>query len=247
MKSLYRLTNRNLYQCQHNNKGYCIFGDQCRYQHFTETCKDRVCILKDCRFRHPKPCRNKENCKFLKRNICFYKHIKEDCKERSHAREIDNQIEGYEEEIKKLKLEVEGLKALLKSKETDLENLTKDLKKKNCLETQGLIDRNDPIKVKTRDEKIPCKKCNFSFDSKLDFNDHLKGIQHNIPVRHEVEYSFSDEEDDIDFREKCSLCKIIFTTFDSLDDHQSNYIRCEKCAVCYHNEFEFRKHENCED
>ena len=74
------------------------------------------------------------------------------------------------------------------------------------------------------------------------------GIQHNILVKHEFEYSFSDEEDDDDdFSEKCSLCKIIFTIFDSLDDHQSNYIRCEKCAVCYHNEFEFRKHENCED
>ena len=58
------------------------------------------------------------------------------------------------------------------------------------------------------------------------------GIQHNILVKHEFEYSFSDEEDDDDdFSEKCSLCKIIFTTFDSLDDHQSNYIRCEKLKL----------------
>ena len=163
-------------------------------------------------------------------------------------------IIGYEEQIKRLKLEVEELKALLKTNEANLESLTLELKKNNYLENKDFKDRNDSEEVEVSENKIlvsdeifPCEKCNFNFDSKLAFDDHLKGIQHNIPVRQELEYSFSDEEDDVDFREKCSLCKIIFTTFDSLDDHQSNYIRCETCAVCYHNEFEFRKHENCED
>ena len=161
MESFNRLTNRNLFQCQHNNRGYCKFGDQCRYQHFTEACKNRVCKIKDCRYRHPKPCRNKENCKFLKRNRCFYKHIKEDCKERSHTREIDNQIKGYKEEIKKLNLEVEGLKALLKSNEADLESLTKELKKNNGLDTQSLINRIDPIKVRASKNKSDESEENF--------------------------------------------------------------------------------------
>ena len=58
-----RLTSRNLFQCQHNNRGYCKFGNKCRYMHFTKTCTKKACKQKECPFRHPKPCRNGENCK----------------------------------------------------------------------------------------------------------------------------------------------------------------------------------------
>ena len=240
MENPTRLSNRNLFQCQHNNRGYCKFGDKCKYQHFTETCKNRACKVKDCRFRHPKPCRNKEDCKFFKRDRCAYNHSKDDSQKRCGTREVDTKIKGYEEEIAKLKLEIKKLKALLKTKEADMETIVE--------ENKNFENINEPLNETVKhDTKFPCEKCNFTFESKNNFEYHLKGIQHNITVGHEFESSFSDEEDYDDFRETCVLCRRIFTTFDSLDDHQSNYIRCEKCEVCYHNEFEFKEHESCGD
>ena len=78
METKSRLTDRNNFQCQHNNRGYCKFGDKCRYKHFTKTCTKRVCRSKECAFRHPKPCKNRENCKFSKLNVCIYKHVEDD-------------------------------------------------------------------------------------------------------------------------------------------------------------------------
>ena len=76
-------------------------------------------------------------------------------------------------------------------------------------------------------------KCNFTFDSKLDFEN--QGLQHNIPVKDDLELTFGDEEEDDTFKD-----------FENLDDHQSNYIQCDKCEIFYHNEFELKTHEKCE-
>ena len=210
MESYPWLTNENLFQCQHNNRGYCKFGDKCRYRHFTKICTNRICKLKECRFRHPRSCRNRENCKFFKRNVCLYKHIKQDYPEK---------YTRYEEEINKVKVEINRLKELLKYTDTFLTNKIEEIREKNDSkikelkkENQNLKTINESMSVKVNKQKIedqnktfPCNKCNFTFESK------------------------------------------IFTDFDNLDNHQSNYIRCEKCAVCYHNEFEYNKHENCKD
>ena len=223
--------NRNIFQCYYNNVGFCKFGNECRFQHFLQKCPKKICREISCRNRHPKTCKHGENCRFFKRNCCAYNHENDT---------NDNKIKRYEEEIVKLKIEVEKLKALLKTKEADLESII--LEKKNSKNINEPMD--ETLKHET---EFPCEKCNFTFESKSNFEDHLNGIQHNLTVGHEFEYSFSDEDDYDEFRETCVQCKRIFTTFDSLDDHQSNYIRCEKCDVCYHNEFEYKKHETCED
>ena len=148
------------------------------------------------------------------------------------------------------------LKKLLKSKDTFLTNKIEEIREKNDSkikeskkENQNLKTINESMSVKVNKQKIedqnktfPCNKCNFTFESKPDFEYHLQGIQHNIATREKSEIDDSDEED-----EKCYLCQKIFTDIYNLDNHQSNYIRCEKCAVCYHNEFEYNKHENCKD
>ena len=64
----------NLLQCQHNNKGYCKFGLQCRYQHYNEICEKKICRTKECPARHPKACKNAQNCKFRENNCCAYRH-----------------------------------------------------------------------------------------------------------------------------------------------------------------------------
>ena len=60
-----------------------------------------------------------------------------------------------------------------------------------------------------QDKKFPCNKCNFTIDCYLDFENLLKGIHHNVSV--------GDE--------KNVFCVKKFTTFNRLNDHQSNYIK----------------------
>ena len=84
------------------------------------------------------------------------------------------------------------------------------------------ISEHETVKDEEQYKMIPCEKCNFTFECKLAFEKHLHGIQHNIPLRDNLEFTDSDEEDEHDFREKCCWCNKIFTNFDSLDNHQSN-------------------------
>ena len=72
-----------------------MFGDKCRYRHFTKTCTKKACKQKECPFRHPKLCRNGENCKFLKKNGCHYKHDPEQCKNVA----TEKKMKKYEDEI----------------------------------------------------------------------------------------------------------------------------------------------------
>ena len=99
--------NRNIFQCYYNNVGFCKFGNECRFQHFYQKCPKKICRDRSCRNRHPKTCKHGENYKFLKKNCCAYNHENDT---------NDNKIKRYEEEIVKLKIEVEKLKALLKTK-----------------------------------------------------------------------------------------------------------------------------------
>ena len=75
---------------------------------------------------------------------------------------------------------------------------------------------------------------------------HLSGIEHNIIKKDDNEYVDSDDEDDEDYSDNCRLCKAVFTTYDTFDNHQDAYIRCETCNVCFHNEFQWKDHESCD-
>ena len=44
-----RLTNRNVFQCYHNNVGYFKYREHCRYQHFNVSCQKNVCRDKECK------------------------------------------------------------------------------------------------------------------------------------------------------------------------------------------------------
>ena len=75
MESKVDLTkNTNYFHCPFNNTGFCKFRQECRYQHFYSICEKHVCRDENCPKRHPKSCRNKENCKFWFRGACAYKH-----------------------------------------------------------------------------------------------------------------------------------------------------------------------------
>ena len=64
------------------------------------------------------------------------------------------------------------------------------------MEKKNSKNINEPMDETLKHEtKFQYEKCNFTFVSKSNFEDHLNGIQHNLTVGHELEYSFSDEED----------------------------------------------------
>ena len=110
--------NRNIFQCYHNNRGYCSFGDKCRYQHFEEICGQTMCREKYCKKRHPVICRYQEHCKFFKMNTCAFKHTPILNKVKSE--DFENKIELSNVEIKNLRREILDLKDCIKIKETEL-------------------------------------------------------------------------------------------------------------------------------
>ena len=66
---------------------------------------------------HLKLCKFKSDCKFNKKNICFFKH------ETSNTK-VTNEIEALEEEVSNLKEEISDLKKEIKTKEEVLEEKT---------------------------------------------------------------------------------------------------------------------------
>lgn len=98
-------------------------------------------------------------------------------------------------------------------------------------------------KIENKQEKhFPCEKCFYSFNSEETYKRHLTGTEHNIPMRD----SYDDDSDDEDYSDDCRYCGAIFTTYEAFDNHQSSYLQCEDCKVCFHNEFQWDEHENCE-
>ena len=93
----------NTFQCYHNNRGHCQYGEKCRYQHYKITCEKIVCTDGECKFRHPKVCKYRDSCKYLRKQICAYKHEVFKCKNNLKTTE---KVKEYEDEMKQLKYEI---------------------------------------------------------------------------------------------------------------------------------------------
>ena len=104
----------NLFQFKHNNKGPCKFGLQCRYQHYNEK---KISRTKECQARHPKACKNAQNCKFHKNNCCAYRHDDDDKEKET----LNDKFKATLEEVKILQGEIHNLKFRIKGKENELE------------------------------------------------------------------------------------------------------------------------------
>ena len=130
-----RLT-KNEFQCFHNNKGYCKFGVECHFQHYHDICLEKVCRDKECKARHPKYCKNGDDCKFYKKKICAYRH--EDLKsvEAIKTQNLMKENEALEEEVKKLEVEIAELKENVTKKEQKIAKIFQDNSKsiEKCLE-----------------------------------------------------------------------------------------------------------------
>jgi hypothetical protein len=111
---------------------------------------------------------------------------------------------------------------------------------------QGLHLKSDHA-IEDGKNSYPCEKCNFVFKNSEKFHIHLSGLQHNRVEKHDDSDSeYEDDSDDEEYVDSCSFCGKVLRSYEETDDHQSNYIRCEKCNVCFHNEFQWEEHVKCD-
>ena len=82
-------------------------------------------------------------------------------------------------------------------------------------------------------KRYPCKNWNFVFDTNEKFDVHLSGILHNrIEKQNDSEHDDLEIHNDDEYNDNCRQCGAVLRSYEETDDHQSNYIQCEKCNVC---------------
>ena len=219
----------NLLQCQHNNKGYCKFGLQCRYQHYNEICEKKICRTKECPARHPKACKNAQNCKFHKNNCCAYRH---DEVEKEEKEKLSDKFKESLEEVKILQAEIHDLKDRIKRKEDELEaRMAEEVEKEKRIEelsekletlsgvnkalkadNEVLLERisfkhSELEKIKT---DFDCEKCDCKINTKSDFQVHINS---NHSEQHEENFKYK-------------FCDLIFKKEFDLNIHKLSKAHC---------------------
>ena len=101
MKRYSKLTNETMiFQCPHNNTGFCKFRENCKYQHFYTICLENICRNHECKNRHPKTCKFKDTCKFHSRNACAYKHVELIDVKSIETKNLTLKVNALEDEVK---------------------------------------------------------------------------------------------------------------------------------------------------
>lgn len=103
-------------KCKHYNIGYCKYHDKgCNYMHPTQICDSQKCTNKYCPMRHPRECKYRDNCKFIKQERCAFKHKVKNTRENTS---VDN-----EKSLKRLQEILKSRDKSLKEKEEELSNV----------------------------------------------------------------------------------------------------------------------------
>ena len=144
--------------CQHNQFGFCKYGETCKYRHINEKCENENCEMDKCLKRHPGECkyyRTHGRCKFLE--YCAYEHILQDKPNTDLANALEivkvdladmqkvledeaNKIKNLIEVIANQTQEIASLKSNLDEKEIKiktLEVLVEKIPNVNCREPYG--------------------------------------------------------------------------------------------------------------
>jgi hypothetical protein len=245
--------NRNYFQCYYNNRGYCKFRDECRYQHYTEVCSQSLCKERQCKFRHPRVCKFGDNCHFLRKKYCLYKH--------DSSKSDDQQkkeVVFLKEEITKLKAEIQDLRNVVEMKEKDLREIIKKEADQNrvikalneenrCLKqsigrySENEIGKSNAIEKLTKENK-DLKDENESLNVKI-ANQQVKYL--DIMVRYNDITKVTGKTDSKKMcieNYDCKTCEISFVTKTSLNEHKK--LHCDICSKIFPNILQLKKHEN---
>ena len=207
--------NRNLLQCYHNNRGYCSFGEKCKYQHFQEVCSKTLCRDSECKKRHPVICRYNDDCKFNKMNSCAFKHIT--AKNSRVSEKLEEQIKTATDEITSLKSEITALRNEIKRKEKEL---SKRSYENEQLREKLTLKQNYPDAEKDmRKENIDLKK------------------QIEVLVKENIELKKQIEQKDKPFVENLEIEAKVSNLF------QTKY-SCEKCCLKFPSMEKIKKHKS---
>ena len=242
-----RLT-KNEFQCFHNNKGYCKFGVECHFQHYHDICLEKVCRDKECKARHPKYCKNGDDCKFYKKKICAYRH--EDLKsvEAIKTQNLMKENEALEEEVKKLKVEIAELKENVTNKEQKIAKISQDNSKsiEKCLEEnknlKDILHKNEISIENLRKDNEGLKAANQTLNEKI-ANQQVKFLEQMIKyddLTKLVRKTNTNKTSLGNF--KCKNCDKYFPSKVKLDEHQN--LHCDICGEIFKNINHLKKHEN---
>ena len=165
---------RNISKCNYNDKGFCKFRDECRKQHFNTACEIQNCD-KQCRGRHPKPCKNKERCRFFAKHICAYKH---------------DTLGHDDAQLANLKTDIENLKYENERKLSEIAVIKKELKfLKCCLENDNNDRKEESNDLRNQIESL--KKLN---DELLKENEHLNKVNIDLGSKLDTKVSSNESE-----------------------------------------------------
>lgn len=233
--------NTNHFHCHFNNRGYCRYRDQCHFQHFSEICPKRVCRIKECEFRHPKPCRNKEKCKFFKLAKCVYKHEDDTKDDKAGQEGIRNKLKEYEIEVEKLKADVLELKQIVEAKEKELaikaanekeqSEVIANLRQKNSLEISDLKFSVKTKEIDLKERLAKEKELSNVINELRKENANLKEINGSLNTKlaqQQLKYLTTKAE-----------C-------DSKEEHKQIFHKCELCEKIFLDKADLTTHTNCE-
>ena len=113
---------RNIPKCVFNDTGYCKYGDYCRKMHYKYVCNIQNCNG-NCKSRHPKSCKDGQNCRFFSKKVCAYKHVT--------LASNDEENHDLKKQLKSLKMENENNISKVKRLEEELKTEQANMLKKN--------------------------------------------------------------------------------------------------------------------
>ena len=223
--------------CQYNKYGFCKYRDGCKKKHVTLECEDPDCMIsKNCKQRHPKPCRkyNLGKCRF--ENECAYKHIKP---------HINQDHEQLKENIKVLEKAVEELSKTNKDNEQlndkvlvlekvlhamtrkvlNLETELKDIKKKSIIGDANKDPNYEHVKGKKSETKSEVSEDNLS--DNFNHKD-MKGTTSTPKGKNDND----DKQDIKDEKLSCKECDYVCKKEKTLKNHMLTKHDVHQCKEC---------------
>ena len=139
-------------KCVFNDTGYCKFGQKCRRKHYKILCSRLKCDRK-CEGRHPRVCKFGDECDFLRKNICAYKHVTL-ASEDDECKALKSRLKQVEEENKILKEKIKELNKTADSFDDEKKVNAEEIRKLKF----DLIERREL--EKSNDKKLNITKLN---------------------------------------------------------------------------------------
>ena len=223
---------KNYFQCYYNNRGHCKYGENCHYHHYNKICQNSFCRDKECKNRHPKPCKYGDTCKFLNQDKCSFKHDHTKSKNKIEKENLGQKLKAFEEVINKIKAEMIDLQKIFEKQEQLIETNTLNQKGQSILleaskeEIKHLKDSNARQESETIDLKAKHKDITARNDA----------LQHQITQNNKHFQKSTDKlESKINILENSKLIQK-----ENAIDRQN--IKCNECEFKCQKEINLKQH-----